>query len=159
MTRARRHLPTIAGCFWDWVDQSVGLDGCWLWRGQANHEGYGFLNKRHYGHWHPHRVAYEFAHGPIPEGLVVRHACDNRMCCNPLHLLGGTQADNVRDAISRGRFPAGERHGNTKVSDAQVIQIRAAATNGETYTAIGARYGISRHQVSNIANMRSRRAA
>ena len=50
------------------------------------------------------------AHGYVPE--VVRHACDNPPCCNPLHLLGGTHADNVADKVRRGRVPRGETHYN-----------------------------------------------
>jgi hypothetical protein len=151
--------PIIGAPFWDWVDQSDGLDGCWPWLGHANSDGYGLLNKRLNGQWLVHRVVYQFAHGQIDSDLIVRHACDNPPCCNPLHLLGGTQADNVRDAIKRERFPRGESHGNTKVTDAQVRDIREAALAGETYTSIGARFGISRYQVSNIAHMKQRRAA
>ena len=51
-----------------------------------------------------HRVAWEQANGqPIPPGMVVRHACDNPPCVNPLHLQLGTHADNVRDTHERGR--------------------------------------------------------
>jgi hypothetical protein len=42
-------------------------------------------------------------HGPIAEGVVIRHSCDNRPCCEPLHLLSGTHADNVQDRVARGR--------------------------------------------------------
>lgn len=50
-----------------------------------------------------HRVAFERAKGPIPAGLVVRHTCGNTLCCNPEHLVLGTQQDNYQDAIRRGR--------------------------------------------------------
>ena len=50
-----------------------------------------------------HRVAWEIARGPIPEGHVVRHRCDNPPCVNPDHLELGTQADNVQDMVDRGR--------------------------------------------------------
>jgi hypothetical protein len=60
---------------------------------------YGCYRKHDYAH----RVAYELFYGPIPEGQVVRHKCDYGLCCNPAHLLVGTQADNLADMRSRGR--------------------------------------------------------
>ena len=55
-----------------------------------------------------HRVAYALAHGGIPDGqgfhgTVIRHTCDNKLCCNPAHLVAGDQHANVRDMKERGR--------------------------------------------------------
>ena len=49
------------------------------------------------------RHYYRHYNGEIPDGLVVRHTCDNTQCINPNHLLLGTHADNVRDKMERGR--------------------------------------------------------
>ena len=53
-----------------------------------------------------HRLMWE-AHNaePIPEDMVVRHTCDNPLCCNPNHLVVGTMKDNVDDMFERGRNP------------------------------------------------------
>lgn len=51
-----------------------------------------------------HRVAFEYKHGSIPEGMVVMHLCDNPACCNPDHLTLGTKKDNAHDAVLKGRL-------------------------------------------------------
>ncbi|WP_402844370.1 HNH endonuclease signature motif containing protein [Microbacterium sp. GXS0129] len=79
---------------------------CLVWIGPRHWDGYGYF--KHAGrHARTHRVAYELAHGPIPDGAVVMHTCDNPPCCNPDHLRAGTQRDNVADAIDKGRFGGG----------------------------------------------------
>ena len=50
-----------------------------------------------------HRLAYEAFKGPIPDGLLVMHSCDNRRCCNPGHLSVGTHRDNVMDMVRKNR--------------------------------------------------------
>ena len=48
-------------------------------------------------------MAWELARGPIPDGLFVLHHCDNRAWVNPDHLFLGTQGDNIRDCLAKGR--------------------------------------------------------
>lgn len=79
-------------------------DGCWRFTGELRH-GYGYIRNEG-ARRRAHRIAYELAHGPIPEGLVVKHSCDNRSCVNPEHLSVGTTAENNREIVERGR------HGN-----------------------------------------------
>jgi hypothetical protein len=84
-------------------------DACWLWTGSTGPSNrYGMLrvNGRSVK---VHRFAWELVNGPIPDGKVVRHRCDNTLCVNPYHLELGTQLDNVRDSISRGRFTRAPR--------------------------------------------------
>jgi hypothetical protein len=95
-----RFYPTLRDepeKFWAKVDASE--DGCWPWTGCVSTQGYGRAGKRDYAH----RIAYELTHGPIPKGEEIRHACDNRICCNPAHLSTGARSDNVRDMVERGR--------------------------------------------------------
>jgi hypothetical protein len=79
---------------------------CWLWCGETNNRGYGrFTIYRENGRkrFLSHRLAWSFAGGD-PAVPVVRHSCDTPPCCNPAHLLPGTQQDNMRDATERGRM-------------------------------------------------------
>lgn len=93
--------------------------------------GYGRITKRKSGTSakHAHRVAYEKAHGPIPEGLIVMHRCDNPPCVNPEHLVLGTMLDNFLDSVAKGRMRhvCGEAHPSAKLTRAKVRQIRKAA--------------------------------
>ncbi len=62
---------------------------------------------------------------PVPDGLFVRHTCDNPPCCNPAHLLIGTAADNTHDAIERDRLARGFDLSHTKLSREQVEEVRS----------------------------------
>lgn len=83
---------------------------CWEWRGDRNELGYGRLTLTRKGldKARVHRLMFERYFGPIPDGSVVRHKCDNPPCSNPDHLELGTMADNSQDMVERGR------HGNSK---------------------------------------------
>lgn len=58
------------------------------------------------------------------DGLVVRHTCDNAWCINPEHLIIGTQADNIRDAVARGRNAKGTSNGQSKLTPEAVMYCR-----------------------------------
>lgn len=51
-----------------------------------------------------HRRMWIRKNGPIPAGLFVLHKCDNNRCCNEEHLFLGTQAENIADAVAKGRM-------------------------------------------------------
>jgi hypothetical protein len=50
-----------------------------------------------------HRIALELKSGPLKKGRYVCHTCDNPKCCNPYHLFGGTQKENMDDMTNKGR--------------------------------------------------------
>jgi hypothetical protein len=94
--------------FWSKV-QRLGADECWPWIGTVNPNGYGSfgVGKRPNGRQFvssAHRAAYcIFSKKWPPKGMVVMHTCDDRACVNPAHLKLGTQKDNLRDAVKKGR--------------------------------------------------------
>jgi len=80
----------------------VTEQGCWEWQGYRHPKGYGTMSYR-CKEWRVHRLAYHLFRGLIPDGLVICHTCDNRPCCNPLHLFLGTYDINNKDMAAKGR--------------------------------------------------------
>lgn len=81
------------------IDTKGGDDtSCWPWQGGASslHKDrpyFQYEGKR----WLAYRLVYTLVNGEIPEGKVIRHKCDNSLCCNPKHLIPGTQSENEND--------------------------------------------------------------
>jgi hypothetical protein len=91
------------------VDRSGGRHACWPWMGTRQSKGYGSVGFKcadgKMRSFLAHRIAYMLATGQMIMGeLQVMHACDNRPCCNPRHLFVGSQSDNMRDALNKGRM-------------------------------------------------------
>ena len=126
-------------------------DECWPWTGYVNAKGYGRLLRGQNGRIYAHRAAWVIANGPIPDGLILRHACDNPACCNPAHLLLGTYQDNVNDAVSRRRHSYGERAPQARLTLEQVLAIRALLSEGMSQPQVAARFGMSRSAIGHIA--------
>lgn len=128
--------------------------GCWNWTGSPNNHGYGIATTRGLVETEKtqmlaHRVSWIVHKGPIPtsdcaHGTVVRHKCDNRLCVNPDHLEIGSQADNVRDMIVRGRkvsgTPSGVKHWNAVIRSQSDIDL-ICATKGKTKD-LALKYGV-----------------
>jgi hypothetical protein len=85
----------------------MALPDCIEVTGRRDSRGYGRTAFGPAGSWGSiaaHRLALEQAWGiTLRPEQVARHVCDNPPCVNPLHLQLGTQADNVRDMLERGR--------------------------------------------------------
>lgn len=134
--------------------------GCWVWMGSLNNKGYGVfsLNRKQK---YAHRVSYQLYNGPIPDGLYVLHRCDNPACVSPTHLFLGTQKDNMRDMMAKGRRKW-ERGGNGRsgegvhfheLTELQVLEIRRLrSVDGMFQQEIAEKFGVSQPLVSRILN-------
>lgn len=114
--------------------------GCWLWVAPGTPNGYGRfgLEGRNYL---SHRASWMLHRGPIPDGLWVLHKCDVRCCVNPDHLYLGDIDDNTADMFARGRHVTqasphlvlrGSKHGNAKLTEQNVAQIKQRMLRGES---------------------------
>ena len=140
--------------FWSNVAVTRDPSECWPWVGGEfqGRGGYGRFSVNGGGR-RAHIVAYELANGPVPHGIMVRHACDNPPCCNPAHLLCGTAADNSRDRSARGRSAdrRGALHPLARLDEAAIGEIRKLAEMGRRHADIASEFGISRQHVGKIA--------
>lgn len=129
-------------------------DGCIEWMGTRDSYGYGrFI--RGGVLYRAARFSYETARGPIPDGMVVRHSCDNPPCVNIEHLSIGTKRDNYGDARSRSRHSHGISHGNAKITDDDVREIRRMRAAGYSLGSIGKKFKMTETSISNIARRKS----
>ena len=131
------------------IDKISSQEGCWLWTGSLNKEGYGqfWLNgtmKR------AHRLSYELTGQPIPEGHFIRHKCKPKNCINPEHLEPGTPAENTADRLRDGTDCRGEKHPRATLTNEQVREIKALPKKRGDTKDIAAKYGVSKHIIKDI---------
>lgn len=119
--------------FWSKVEKT---EGCWLWIAGLDDDGYGRFWYRG-GNQPAHRFIFEQLERPLNEGEQALHRCDVRRCVRLDHLFAGTQGDNIRDcwAKRRNAFNArpmrGSQNGNSTLTEAQVLEIRARYIPGQ----------------------------
>lgn len=117
--------------------------GCWDWQASRNLLGYGVINAgRLDGNKPAHRVAYELFLGPIPEGRIICHHCDNPGCVNPEHLFVGTYQENMADMKRKGRARV--------LSETQVKEVLSDLASGMLQTEVAAKFAVSRSTVQAV---------
>ena len=152
--RYRFHGSTLEDAFRWHMPGDPPENACWEWTGSCRQSGYGQIGV---GSKTPgaHRVAYEIFVGPVPDGLLVRHTCDNPPCVNPRHLLVGTHQDNSDDKVARARQVRGQDIPWTRLTDADVIAIRTRHAQGETQSSLARVFAVSQSRISEITRQES----
>lgn len=148
---------TVLKRFWNMVHKDI----CWLWTGSTG-SGYGRFNIR--GELYTTHILSYFIHkGPIPDGYIVSHTCDNRHCVNPDHLYLTTMSDKMKDCIAQGiatppdwtKSPIlrGEQHGHAKLTTQDVINIKRWLNNNVyDVKQLAAMFNVSLTQIYRINN-------
>ena len=153
--------------FWAKVDKTPGFGpngDCWEWIASKNECGYGWFRIGKYT-YKAHRAVYKLIYGLIPINLCILHSCDNPSCVNPSHLWLGTQIDNIRDKVKKGRGRPGGASGDkngmhthpestsprAKLTADQVLEIRAEYAKGKhSYRELGNKWGINHSVIGKI---------
>lgn len=121
--------------------------GCWEWVGATVRGGYGSLkiNNKKIG---AHRFSWELHNGPIPEGLMTLHKCDNPPCCRPDHLFIGTGSDNMQDRAAKGRDNAVAT--GAVLTELEVQEVLIELNMGRSQAEIAEMYGVTQTTISRI---------
>lgn len=152
-TRAFEHLLTtdIAEHFWSYV-WVRSANECWPFVGGRDTWNYGLYNlKVTQDCWmtvHANRVAWALKNGSIPQDQIIRHTCNYPPCCNPGHLVPGTEHDNNQDSLRARRYHP------KALSEEVVWEIRHRLGLGQRGTQIAQELGVSKTTVSQIKNGR-----
>lgn len=146
--------PREIARFWAKVEVTEDPAQCWRWKASMFRDGYGQCKLRG-ANLTASRVAYAMSHGPIPEGSVVRHTCDNPACVNPGHLVTGSAQDNTDDMTSRGRAARGDRNGSRLHPERLARGDKNGARTHPESLARGERVGLARLTEASVREIRS----
>lgn len=121
---------------------------CWNWNAAVGSSGYGHF-------WMDgkpipsNRASYKIYIGEIPNGNLVLHKCDNRLCVNPNHLFLGSNQDNMKDMVTKNRQAKGILIKASKLTPEQILKIRSDIRSQRK---IAHDYGVSHTTIGDIKN-------
>lgn len=132
------------------IEYEVESNGCWIMKSHSR-TNRGYYHAFIYGkHQLIHRYSYELHNGSIPKGMKVLHKCDNPSCINPKHLFLGTLADNMHDAMSKGRLKVGSSCSWAKLNECEVKNMRSLYADGIPQSFLAKFFGVTDVTVHNI---------
>lgn len=142
------------------ITWEVNENGCWICTSHSkNEKGYP-IHKQNGKNTRVNHTMYESHIGEVPKGIFICHRCDNPGCINPEHLFLGTNMDNVRDKVNKGRqskgeerskITRGENSGTHKLTEAEVREIKFGCT-GMLHREIAERFNVARNTITYIKN-------
>lgn len=150
------YLIRLVERLWAYIDIR-GNNECWPWMGpqlRPHYVPYGSMKLKVHGK-HAQIPAHRFLwlvenpRASLPESVC--HSCDFSLCMNPRHLFAGSQIDNIRDCVNKGRSSRGSNHPSSRLKEKQVLEIRG---DRRPHKEIAADYGISTKYVGSIKNKR-----
>jgi hypothetical protein len=139
-----------------WPKVAYGPESqCWEWKASKDLDGYGFFKVRVDGKlrmMRAHRVSYLLSGGELSPDQLLLHTCDNPSCVNPRHLMPGSQKENIRQKVDRGRMQdqRGERNPANRMTDDVARRILGiyGKPNPPTQAQIAKLFGVSQMTVS-----------
>jgi hypothetical protein len=132
------------------------MSKCIIWDG-AKTMGYGVktINREKF---YVHRLALEKKlNRPIRKGYCACHTCDNPACINPKHLWEGTQAENIADMISKGRYKnpnVGEGNPHAKLTEKKVKEIRKWFSIGKNTKELAKMFKVNIRTIQSIVALK-----
>lgn len=132
--------------FWSKVDKS---DECWVWTAGCWESGYGKFKIWHEGKWRSIR-AHRYSCDALDDPRMVLHRCHNRRCVRPDHLYFGGQQENMDDMVAAGRSVRGAKNVNTKITEAQALEIKQRLAFGEKLIDIARAMNVPYRPVAHI---------
>ena len=158
---------SVSERLWQYIDVRE-MDKCWLWTGAKNRQGYGQFvmptGSTGGKNVTAHRMAYEQFWRTKLVGVAC-HKCDNKSCCNPLHIYDGTLSSNTRDMVRAGNHVflrpdhvrvRGEQSGMARLNDAAVRDIRARyAAGGISQQKLADEYGVNQTKISDVVRRKT----
>lgn len=137
-------------------------NGCWLWMGRKNKQGYGLYTKynKETATWKSYiasRYFWLLINGEIANGLIVCHSCNVLNCVNPDHLYLTTHSENNKKSFKEGKFCLckGEQNKNSKLTEREVREIRKLYSSGKySHRDLGEMYHVHRATIADIIKKR-----